>query len=339
MKILFFYLSYARKLRSYFLIGFFGLLILGCLESKQQLVLNHDGSGKLIAQYTLGEKLTSKIEMSEMGLPLNAKDLKREFQGKGIEIENFLFEKKDEKLNISYTIAFDNIMNSLHTKAFKRAELSFYRDLNNNLAFRMDTKNLLKRTLREPELLKGLTADLILTMPGKLLESNADTVEGTTLTWHYTPDKLKPELMTAACEGAGLPFLAKLSTEPKKIVTSGYVYDPTGKPDPFRPFIIEVSRPKEVVKKPLHPLQRYEISQLKLVGIIWQIGNPRAIFEDATGKGYIVVKGSYVGKKDGRVSDILENGVIITEKSTNIFGETETKEIRVKLHEEERKRK
>ncbi|MBW1679253.1 MAG: pilus assembly protein PilP [Deltaproteobacteria bacterium] len=112
-----------------------------------------------------------------------------------------------------------------------------------------------------------------------------------------------------------------------------YIYDPTGKPDPFKPFILETNRPKEIAGKPLHPLQRYDISQLKLVGIICKADNPRALLEDAAGKGYIVVRGSYVGKKDGRISDILENEVIITEKSTNIFGETEIKEIRVKLHE------
>ena len=39
-------------------------------------------------------------------------------------------------------------------------------------------------------------------------------------------------------------------------------------PDPFKPFILEVKRSKEEADKNLQPLQRYELSQLKLVAIV-----------------------------------------------------------------------
>lgn len=353
MKIFFSYLLSKRRAGLCFLVVILGVCTMGCLESKQELILNPDGSGRFIAQYVLGEELTRTIERSEAlretatgqatterELPLNLEDLAKQFQGEGIEIENSHFEKKDGRLHISYSIAFDSIIELLETKVFRNVELTFYRDVNtNNLAFQMRIKNFLKKTGSSPEKLEGIKADVIVMLPGKVLETNADVSRRNRLTWNYTKDKLKPEVMTALCESAGLSFLTKLPVAPKKVATIGYVYDPTGKPDPFRPFIMELTRPKAIVKKPLHPLQRYDISQLKLVAIIWKVDNPRAILEDATGKGYIIAPGSYVGKNEGKVSKISDKEVVITEKSTNVLGETKIEEIRLSLHEEERGKK
>jgi len=65
----------------------------------------------------------------------------------------------------------------------------------------------------------------------------------------------------------------------------------------------------------------------------------RAMLEDATGKGFIVTKGAFVGKNDGKVTEIFQDEVIITEKSTDILGETKIKDIRLRLHEQEAKSK
>ena len=328
------------------------LTAFGCLESQQELVLNQDGSGKLVAHYILGEKLTRTIEISEemretstgkatteREFPLNLEELKQEFEGEGIRVENTSFEKKDGALNISYTISFDSILSLLGSRAFKDVEISFYRDVStNSLAFSMGTKNFQKKIEKEPDLLEGFKATISVTMPDKVLESNADSTQGNTLTWNYGKEKLAPEIMTATCKGSALPFLAKLPAVPKKVVSSDYVYDSTGKPDPFRPFILEASRPKEAAKKPLHPLQQYDLSQLNLVGIIWQVQDPRAILQDSTGKGYIVTKGTLVGKNDGIVSEISESEVVVTEKYTNALGETNIKNISIALHGEESKK-
>jgi type IV pilus assembly protein PilP len=67
--------------------------------------------------------------------------------------------------------------------------------------------------------------------------------------------------------------------------------------------------------------------------------NPRAVLEDAAGKGFIVSKGALVGKNDGKVTEIFQDEVIVTEKSTDILGETKIKEIRIRLHEQEAKSK
>ncbi len=110
-----------------------------------------------------------------------------------------------------------------------------------------------------------------------------------------------------------------------------FVYDPTGKRDPFRPFIR-----KEVAVKPkgvvLSPLQRYDLSQLKLVAIIVGSGEDRAMVEDSEGKGYIIKKGTYIGNKFGRVKEILSDRVIVVEKYRDYLGRVRTREVILKLH-------
>jgi len=354
MKILFSEKAQYPKKIFYIAVVFVCLLAQGCLELEEELIINKDGSGTLKVQGILGENFTKMVEMAESMkdsaggettaagmLSVSEEDLKEKFKGEGITIASSQFETKESKLHLSYRIEFDNLQKLLSTRAFQEKQISFYRDNNDNLAFQFVTdtarKELFMETTAE-EIKKELKIDTIVTLPGKVLESNADSEEGATLTWRYTKDKLKPDVMTAVCEGTGLAFVAKLPTEPKKTATAAYVYDPTGKPDPFRPFILEIKGPPPVIK-PLQPLQRYEISQLKLVGIIWMPETPRAMLEDATGKGFIVSKGSLVGKNDGKVTEIFQDEVIITEKSTDILGETKIKDIKLRLHEQEAKSK
>mgnify|MGYP001814507167 FL=1 len=50
-----------------------------------------------------------------------------------------------------------------------------------------------------------------------------------------------------------------------------------------------------------------------LKAIIWgQLGN-KALVEDATGKGYVVQEGTYVGQHDGIVKKIYEDRIIVEE--------------------------
>ena len=329
------------------------LFLQGCLGVENELGVKSDGSGQLAVKYALEEEFVKELEQAQKnqqktadatkipgGLVLTEKDLNEQFRGEGIKTEEAIFEKKENKLHVAYIVTFENLQELLSTKAFQKEDISFYQDKNKNLVFQLETESM-RKAFAQQKKQEGFTADFMLTLPGKILDSNADQIEENTLFWHYNIDKLKPEVLKATCEGNGLTFLHKLPTGPKKTKPTGYIYDPTGKPDPFRPFILEMKRNKEESEKALQPLQRYDLSQLKLVGIIWDLHNPRALVEDSAGKGYIITKGSYIGKNEGKVIDILEKEVVITEKATDIFGETETRETRIKLRtgEEERKSK
>jgi type IV pilus assembly protein PilP len=110
-----------------------------------------------------------------------------------------------------------------------------------------------------------------------------------------------------------------------------YSYDPTGKADPFKPFIQLTSQGSSKYA-PLTPLQKYDISQLKLVAIIITPGGNTALVEDTTGKGYFLKKGTGIGKNDGRVTKILKDKVIIEETYQDVLGQTKTNEISLYLH-------
>lgn len=111
-----------------------------------------------------------------------------------------------------------------------------------------------------------------------------------------------------------------------------YIYNPVGKPDPFKPFI-QITPAKEYSRSvPLTPLQKYEISQLKLVAIITTPEGNIALVEDAAGKGYFLRKGTGIGKNDGKVKNILKDKVIIEEVYEDIFGQKKVNEISLFLH-------
>jgi type IV pilus assembly protein PilP len=113
-----------------------------------------------------------------------------------------------------------------------------------------------------------------------------------------------------------------------------YSYNPAGKPDPFKPFLLltPVRGPQTV---PLTPLQKYEISQLKLVAILFTPEGNTALVEDATGKGYFVKRGTLVGKNDGKVARILKDRVIIEEVYLDVLGQRKVNEAALMLQRSE----
>jgi type IV pilus assembly protein PilP len=121
--------------------------------------------------------------------------------------------------------------------------------------------------------------------------------------------------------------------EPEKKEEAEYSYNPAGKPDPFKPFIQLASA--RGTRTALTPLQRFDISQLKLVAIISAPEGNIALVEDVTGKGYFLKKGTWIGKNDGKVTKILKDQVIIEEVYQDIFGQTKTNEISLFLHKVE----
>lgn len=110
-------------------------------------------------------------------------------------------------------------------------------------------------------------------------------------------------------------------------------YSATGKRDPFRPLALKakpVQRPRET----LSPLERYELGQLKLVGIIWNVQEPRAMVEDDAGLGYTVKAGTPIGQNDGKIKSIQPTEVVVEEFFIDFYGERKSRVISMKLPSE-----
>jgi type IV pilus assembly protein PilP len=119
----------------------------------------------------------------------------------------------------------------------------------------------------------------------------------------------------------------KSTTTPKTKKTEiSDLYNPEGKLDPFEPLFkkepvsLAVGKKKITRRKPLTPLERINLSQLSLVGIIRSPSGNRALVQEATGKGYVVKKGTYIGTNSGKIVQILKDRVIIEEESEDIYG-------------------
>lgn len=116
-------------------------------------------------------------------------------------------------------------------------------------------------------------------------------------------------------------------------------YDPKGRFDPFEPLFKEepeapVAQSKKSERKrrvPQTPLERIALSQLKLSAIIRAPSGNRALVEDATGKGYVVTNGTYIGLNSGKVVQITKDRVVIEEEIENVLGELTLKNSELKL--------
>ncbi|MBI5967087.1 MAG: pilus assembly protein PilP [Deltaproteobacteria bacterium] len=122
-----------------------------------------------------------------------------------------------------------------------------------------------------------------------------------------------------------------------------YTYDPKGKPDPFRPLVVERPetplplKPKkveEVSAGGVTPLERMDLAQLKLVAVIWNVPDPKGMVEDGTGKGYVLSIGTSIGKHKGKVTQITPKGVMVSEKHETSPGKFKTHEVTLKLYPE-----
>ncbi len=107
-----------------------------------------------------------------------------------------------------------------------------------------------------------------------------------------------------------------------------YIYDPVGKTDPFKSFIVirsKESSEDESVPKPY--LQTVELSQLSITVIVVGDSGKWAMVKDSKGDGYIIKEGTLIGTNGGIVHKIQAGEVIIREEFTNYKGETEVKDV------------
>jgi Tfp pilus assembly protein PilP len=109
-------------------------------------------------------------------------------------------------------------------------------------------------------------------------------------------------------------------------------YDAAGKRDPFRPFILDLREvsPREL----LTPLQRYDVGQLTVVAVLWDVNPPRAMVEDSIGMGYIVTVGTPIGRRGGVVKAIEPDRIVVEERVIDFYGQEQGAEVVMELPSE-----
>jgi Tfp pilus assembly protein PilP len=119
-----------------------------------------------------------------------------------------------------------------------------------------------------------------------------------------------------------------------------YSYRWAGKPDPFQPFIeTDLMAKKKAAEQatraasllPISPLQRLDLSAVRVVGIAGDNLNRKAVIEDNHKKFYPIQVGTYLGTNNGIIKEILADRVIVEEKTTE-QGKIKVILITMKLH-------
>ncbi|HAR46898.1 MAG TPA: hypothetical protein DCS42_00500 [Nitrospiraceae bacterium] len=111
-----------------------------------------------------------------------------------------------------------------------------------------------------------------------------------------------------------------------------YTYQPKGRRDPFMPLIVKEQHKK---RANLPPLERYDISEFKLSGIVWGGFGYNAILEGPDGKGYFIRQGTIIGPNRGVVKSITKTGVVVEEKYKTYTGQMQRKEIVMPLRKKQ----
>lgn len=114
------------------------------------------------------------------------------------------------------------------------------------------------------------------------------------------------------------------------LLQEDFTYPETNLPDPFLPFISAAEPPPPQAagsgesetdlppeqQRPLTPLQKMTLAEIDkgLRAITWGDLGRKAVIEDAAGKGYIVEVGTPVGDKNGVVTQIFNDRLVIQQQ-------------------------
>lgn len=92
-----------------------------------------------------------------------------------------------------------------------------------------------------------------------------------------------------------------------------FEYNPRGRRDPFIQPIPDKPVEQGPVHGPLLPLQKFELTQLRLVGIIWDVRKPQAMIKDPSGATHLVGTNTRIGPRNGYIAVIREGEIVVVE--------------------------
>jgi len=121
-----------------------------------------------------------------------------------------------------------------------------------------------------------------------------------------------------------------------------YRYNMQGRRDPLEPLVKEtlpeVLRPRpRLPERPLGPLERFDLSALKLVGIVWGELGRKALIKAPDGKSYFATLETYVGKYSGKVVAIENDRLVIEEQYLNMEDKLVPKTLTLPLRRKDKK--
>jgi type IV pilus assembly protein PilP len=120
-----------------------------------------------------------------------------------------------------------------------------------------------------------------------------------------------------------------------------FQYNPEDRRDPFIALVkekpdIKALPPDIDPNRPRGPLERFDLSTLKLVGIVWGELGYRGMIRAPDNKGYFVARGMYMGVNGGQVVEVAPDRLVIEEKYKDTEGNIVGKTLDLPLRREEK---
>lgn len=113
-----------------------------------------------------------------------------------------------------------------------------------------------------------------------------------------------------------------------------YEYNSQGRRDPFAPLVAAAEVEKKKQKRSA-AIENYEVSDFKLVAVLWTAGGYYAVITLPDGKSYTVREGSKLGLHSGTVYKVTKENIIIREQLRDYKNTLITKDTTLKLRGKE----
>lgn len=149
-------------------------------------------------------------------------------------------------------------------------------------------------------------------------------------------------ISTVVARAATEEEMTSLERLEKALAADKYVYNPADTRDPFRSVLLErlIRRGEKgkglTANVPFTPLQKFDVSALKLTAVFWGEMGSYAIIDAPDGKGYTIKLGTFLGKNSGVVTAILQDMIVVDEQYIDIIDDTvKVRKATLKLKPEE----
>ncbi len=138
-------------------------------------------------------------------------------------------------------------------------------------------------------------------------------------------------ILSILCIASIIGAIVAFAEETTKTSTA-YEYTAGKKRDPFIPLIFKAEAKPQ---KGLIPIESYEVSEFKLIAVLWDKTKYYAAITLPDGKSYTIKEGAKLGLHGGKVYKITKDSVIIRESVRDYRGVLSPKDFILKLRREE----
>jgi len=91
-----------------------------------------------------------------------------------------------------------------------------------------------------------------------------------------------------------------------------FIYDIANRRDPFLAFAEFIPQEEGPVRA-LTPAQRFALEELRLVGVMWEVKDPKAMFMDPDDEVLVLGRDESIGNRNGYIAAIREGEVVVVE--------------------------